>query len=228
MSGKKRFARAPRRATHSLPSERLAMHERLHGDPRFQALKPRSKWVLSLAVEKHADGKGMWWTKVKTLAAEAGVSESTVKRALADADAATLIRREPYLRPDGLQGSSNYFLDPALVWPEAYRQGGADENQPAATGSSTPAEETTTRSLSPEPATRQLRREPAEPSRNEADARNVGVDVDPLQVGQLSDEDLNWHGTARFDELVARYVEPYVDDAEQRHTGRTDADEGGP
>jgi hypothetical protein len=114
-----------------MPSERLALLRRVHTDARYLGMKPRAKHVLTVAVEKFADGKGHFWPKVKTLAEEAGVSTGTVKRALAEAVEVGLISREPYLRPDGLQGSTSYFIDGALVWPEN-RQGGSDTSQRSA------------------------------------------------------------------------------------------------
>jgi hypothetical protein len=66
-------------------------------------------------VTDFADGEGKWWHKTKAWAAAAGVSAATVKRAISEAEEAGLLTREPYLRPDGKQGSTTYKLDEALI-----------------------------------------------------------------------------------------------------------------
>jgi hypothetical protein len=80
---------------------------------------------LAYGVVAHADGEGKWWTSVPTWATGACVSESTVKRAIAKAERAGLLEREPYLRPDGYQGSSTYRVRSALV-AEAIAASGAE------------------------------------------------------------------------------------------------------
>jgi len=121
----RRFERAPKRAQRIPPSERLALIERIESDPRYLALKPSAKLVVSRAA-RHADGKGWLSVKNETLAKEMGVSTSTVKRAWSAAIAAGLVERRRYLRPDGYEGASNSYFDPKLVWPEIYAQGGSD------------------------------------------------------------------------------------------------------
>jgi hypothetical protein len=49
-----------------------------------------------------------------------------VKRTITAAVELGLLTREPYLRPDGTQGSMNYHFDAAIVWPESFEsQGGS-------------------------------------------------------------------------------------------------------
>ncbi len=134
MSGeqpKRHFARAVRRENRIPPSERHALLLRFQNDPRHRALRSSSARPLDFAVANFADGDGKWWHKVKLWAALAGVSESTVKRAIRDGIGVGLLKRERYRRPDGLQGSSTYFLDPSIVWPEWFPQGGSPVTQPA-------------------------------------------------------------------------------------------------
>lgn len=120
--GRRRFARAPRRGVSSLPSERLALLDRLERDARFRALPTRSREALRFAVQRYADREGRFWPKAARWAEEMGVSRATVWRAVADAKAAAgLIETEPYLRPDGLQGATTYLLDLALVHPTRCR-----------------------------------------------------------------------------------------------------------
>jgi hypothetical protein len=105
------------------------MAARLKADARFRRVHTRTQLVLSHAVVHHADGNGRWFTKNRTISEELGCSRSTVVRAWTEAVDAGLITREAWARPDGFQGSSSYFLDPALVWPDTYAsdgQGGAD------------------------------------------------------------------------------------------------------
>jgi hypothetical protein len=158
--------------------------------------------VLLVAVVTFADGKGHWWPKVKTLAAAAGVSASTVKRALAEAESAGLIRREPYLRPDGTQGSSNYFLDPELVWPESYRQGGSGESHLVAPPERATDAVPVTRWVSPEPLTRWVSPEPPERSKNEGTSPTErGVDQGSSQVAHFAGDARD--SNARVDETIA-------------------------
>lgn len=112
-----RFARAARRPKPMLPSERYDLLSRVVQDQRFRALPPRSALCLVVAIVLHVDLTGQFWPKVKTWAAEVGVSPSTVQRAIRDLEGAGLITREPHLRPDGSQGSTTYFVDLALVAP---------------------------------------------------------------------------------------------------------------
>jgi hypothetical protein len=122
VSTKKHFARGRREAIRMPPSMQYAMLTRLKDDPRYQAMLPSHREVLSTAVMKHADRNGFWWTSVQTMANEANVSRSTAVRALAVAEEVGLVTREPYLRPPPYsnQGSSNYFLDLRLVAPESF------------------------------------------------------------------------------------------------------------
>lgn len=109
-SDSRRFSRAPRRPSPALPSARYELLRRVQADARFRQLPARSKAALSVAIVKYADGDGRFWPKVRTWADDVGVSVSTVSRAIRDAEAVGLLRRQPYLRPDGTQGSTTYNL----------------------------------------------------------------------------------------------------------------------
>jgi hypothetical protein len=115
MGGSSRFSRAPRRPVEIMKSERLDTQRRVHADPRFRRLLASARCCLTVAVMQAMDGEGKWWLKVRDWARLADCSESTLKRAILAAERVGLIRTVPYLRPDGKQGSSTYWLDPPLL-----------------------------------------------------------------------------------------------------------------
>jgi hypothetical protein len=114
------FSRAPRRAVPARPADTLAFIRKLLQDARFRRLPPAERLTLLVGAVMRADGDGRLWPKVETWAADAAVSPSTVKRALSKAASheeaeLPILTREPYLRPDGLQGSTTYTFDGALT-----------------------------------------------------------------------------------------------------------------
>jgi hypothetical protein len=115
VSGAARFSRAPRRPVPILKSERYDTLHRVQADPRFRARKPSTRNSLVVAITTVMDGEGKWWWKVREWAHAVGCSMSTVKRAIAELERAGLIRTVKYMRPDGFQGSTTYWLDPLLV-----------------------------------------------------------------------------------------------------------------
>jgi hypothetical protein len=112
---KRAFARARRKPIGRLPSEGFALVLALVKDPRFAHLNPSYRNALMHAAICFAGGDGRFWHKVKTWADECKTSTSTIERAIRQAEAVGLLRREPFLRPDGKQGSSTYFFDPRLL-----------------------------------------------------------------------------------------------------------------
>jgi hypothetical protein len=110
-----RFSRAPRKPVAILKSERIDTLRRVQADPRFRARIASARYCLVVAITERMDGEGKWWLKVKDWAELVGCSMSTVKRAILEFERAGLIRSVPYLRPDGKQGSTTYWLDPKLV-----------------------------------------------------------------------------------------------------------------
>ncbi len=111
----RRYARASRSAVAGTRFFALELARALYADAAFIGPRGERKQVLLYAVLCHADGEGKWWLKISTWASATGVSASTVKRAIEDAERAGLLEREAYLRPDGQQGSSTYRLRPELV-----------------------------------------------------------------------------------------------------------------
>jgi GntR family transcriptional regulator len=178
VNDRQRFSRAPRRSVPAKPSETFALLRRLHADARYRQLKSRSARCLTVAVERHADGEGRFWPKLRTLADEVGVSLSTAKRAIREAVEAGLIERQPYLRPDGSQGSTTYVLDAALVHPETrwVKPERACEAKSRVNDSEEP-----TRWINPEPPTRRVSPEPPENGRKNGKA--LGEEgIDPYVV----------------------------------------------
>lgn len=113
---RQRFARAPRRPVSAAPWVRAEIEKRLVADPRFRSLPTRARYCLLVAVQRYVGADGRFWPKVATWAEQAGVSRSTVERAIRDAVKVGLVEREPYLRPDGRQGATTYLLDFAIVY----------------------------------------------------------------------------------------------------------------
>ena len=60
--------------------------------------------------QSHADSEGRCWPGIRTIAAELGLSRSTVKRALDDLYGAGLLTREPRWRENGSHSSNLYRL----------------------------------------------------------------------------------------------------------------------
>jgi hypothetical protein len=83
----------------------------LIADTRFQHLRPAShRYCLVVAAVSWADRDGFFFVKAATWAATAGVSITTIRRAIRGARAVGLLETEAYLRPDGLQGSNHFWL----------------------------------------------------------------------------------------------------------------------
>ena len=63
--------------------------------------------AVYMYLKDHADNEGRCWPGIRTIAAELGLSRSTVKRAL---DGAGLLTREPRWRENGSHSSNLYRL----------------------------------------------------------------------------------------------------------------------
>jgi Helix-turn-helix domain len=100
-----------------MPSDAFAFIRALDADERFASLQPTHRGLLMSAAIRHADAEGRFWLKVETWAKEFGKSKSTVERAIKASVVSGLINREPYLRPDGMQGASIYTFDRSLLPP---------------------------------------------------------------------------------------------------------------
>jgi hypothetical protein len=114
----KRFARAPRKARPADAFHTATLARNLSGDDRFGLLSHAGRVVLLTAALRFTDASGRFWPKVQTLADAAHVSDKACKDALTDACGLEIVRREPYARPDGMQGSTTYYFD-AVLLPEA-------------------------------------------------------------------------------------------------------------
>lgn len=107
----RRFVRARRTAKPAFPSERFAISEALRRDPVYGRLRAGTRHAILIGVLTYANGEGAFWPKVATWAKEANVSSATLKRAIREAEDAGVLIREPYLRPDGRQGSTVYRIN---------------------------------------------------------------------------------------------------------------------
>ena len=72
-------------------------------------LSHRAKAVL-FYLKDHADGEGKCWPGIRTIAAELGMSRSTVKRALGELYRAGLVAREERRRGNGSLSSNLYWV----------------------------------------------------------------------------------------------------------------------
>lgn len=72
-------------------------------------LNHRAK-VVYMYLKDRADGEGKCWPGIRTIAAELGLSRSTVKRALDDLCKAELISKESRWRENGSLTSNLYRL----------------------------------------------------------------------------------------------------------------------
>lgn len=61
-------------------------------------------------LKDRADGEGKCWPAIKTIAAELGLSRSTVKRALGDLCNAGLLTKDPRWRENGSLSSNLYRI----------------------------------------------------------------------------------------------------------------------
>ena len=76
----------------------------------YQAdLDHRAKTVY-MYLKDHADSEGKCWPGIRTIAAELGISRSTVKRALNDLCKAEIISKEHRWRKNGSLSSNLYRL----------------------------------------------------------------------------------------------------------------------
>ena len=72
-------------------------------------LSHRAKAVY-MYLKDHADSEGKCWPGIRTIAAELGLSRSTVKRALEDLYRAELVAKEHRWRENGSLSSNLYRL----------------------------------------------------------------------------------------------------------------------
>lgn len=72
-------------------------------------LSHRARTVY-MYLKDHADSRGQCWPGIKTIAAELGLSRSTVKRALDDLCREGLISKEPRWRENGSLSSNLYTV----------------------------------------------------------------------------------------------------------------------
>ena len=75
----------------------------------YSNLSHRARSVY-MYLKDHADSERRCWPGIRTIAAELGLSRSTVKRALDDLSKAGLIAREPRWRENGSLSSNLYWL----------------------------------------------------------------------------------------------------------------------
>jgi len=66
--------------------------------------------AVYMYLKDHADSEGRCWPGIRTIAAELGLSRSTVKRALDDLCRAGLLSKEPRWRENGSLTSNLYRL----------------------------------------------------------------------------------------------------------------------
>ena len=71
--------------------------------------EPQARAVY-MYLKDHADSEGRCWPGIRTIAAELGLSRSTVKRALEDLYRAGLVTSEPRWRENGSLSSNLYRL----------------------------------------------------------------------------------------------------------------------
>ncbi len=72
-------------------------------------LSHRAKAVY-MYLKDHADSEGKCWPGIRTIASELGLSQSTVKRALAELYKAELVSKEHRWRENGSLSSNLYRL----------------------------------------------------------------------------------------------------------------------
>ena len=66
--------------------------------------------AVYMYLKDHADSEGRCWPGIRTIAAELGLSRSTVKRALADLEKAGYLRILPRYRENGSSTSNLYSI----------------------------------------------------------------------------------------------------------------------
>lgn len=76
---------------------------------RDPALTAQDKLVVTILVT-YADESGYCWPAIKTLAVDAGLSESTVKRSLAHLEEIGVVEREPRFTHNGDRDSNGYWV----------------------------------------------------------------------------------------------------------------------
>ncbi len=85
-------------------------------DPRFKACSANAQAALVfLMFATPGDGR-RFWPKYQQWADATGTSPSSVKRAIAELGDAGILHVEPWLRPNGKQGASIYWLDGAYEY----------------------------------------------------------------------------------------------------------------
>ncbi len=79
-------------------------------DPIYRSDLSHRARAVYMYLKDHADRQGKCWPGIQTIAAELGLSRSTVKRALVDLCRAELIYKEPRWRENGSFTSNLYRL----------------------------------------------------------------------------------------------------------------------
>ncbi len=72
-------------------------------------LPHRAKMVYLYLFDRQ-DKEKKAWPGINTIASDLSLSRSTVKRAIKDLEAASLIRKEPHYRDNGSATSNRYYL----------------------------------------------------------------------------------------------------------------------
>ena len=216
----KPFTRARRRTNPAPPYVRLEIASRLRADPRYLSMPVSSRYVLHVAVVAFMDADGKWWNPIESedpnklsWTKATGCSRSTVKRAIREAESAGLLTRDRYLRPDGTEGTSTYWLDERLVYrPGA--QGRSQETRLVAPPTAPPP----TSWASGDPAPTGVNVEPPEQEGNGEEPLYNDECVDRESHVDLSSNDIELLGTASLDEIARRYA-PEADIAAQPGLG---------
>lgn len=97
---------------------------------RDPALTAQDKLIVTM-LATYADENGYCWPAIKTLAVDAGVSESTVKRALVHLEEVGVVEREPRFTDNGDRDTNAYWIigyDRRLLVGSHRTQGGFTQN----------------------------------------------------------------------------------------------------
>jgi DNA-binding transcriptional ArsR family regulator len=112
--------------------------------------------VTYAAIRSYADASGECWPSLEQITTRAGVSQSSVQRAVAKLEKAGALRRERERRPDGTLGRFVYFV--ALDPPQSIQRSQGPV-APVVTGTPSPVVTGTTHDLEPRRATRTTKEE---------------------------------------------------------------------
>src|SRR3954447_12253262 len=99
----------------SRPLFTIKLQEALREDERFQGLTPTWRLVLSVAVSKWCNDAGTFWPSRKTWAQEAGVGQSTLRRAIRSAVHVGILTATQQWDQVGDRKPNVYAFDAALV-----------------------------------------------------------------------------------------------------------------